>query len=170
MISLRHLTTADAASFRRLRLIALEESPAAFEASFSQEEKMDASEFARRLEEGPGRWIIGAFQDAELLGMVGFARQRGDKTCHKGLIWGMYVIPQLRGRGIGRRLLIETLTRAEALPGLRSVHLSVVTSNLSALRLYESFGFVRYGEEEDALCVNGRFHSMYHMARKINIS
>ena len=166
MIRLRLLSKADADSFRRVRLLALQESPTAFGASYAQEEKISPREWAKRLEKAPDRWVIGAFNGQELVGVIGFVRDEGDKSRHKGFIWGMYVVPELRGQGVGRALFKEALRRVDALPGLRSVRLSVVTSNHLALRLYEKFGFVRYGEEDEALCVNEKFHSEFHMVRR----
>jgi ribosomal protein S18 acetylase RimI-like enzyme len=166
MITLRQLAKEDAASYRRVRLLGLQESAPAFGASYAQEEKMSLDDFARRLEPTPVHWLAGAFEDTELVGVIGFMRDGGDKSRHKGFIWGMYVIPTSRGRGVGRALFEEAPRRIDAIPGLRSVRLAVVTSNEVALRLYEKFGFVRYGEEHEALCVDGVFYSQYHMMRK----
>lgn len=109
---------------------------------------------------------MGAFEEEDLVGVIGFIRDSGDKSRHKGFIWGMYVVPSSRGRGIGRALFEEALARIDVLPGLRSVRLSVVTSNQVALRLYEKLGFVRYGEEGEALYVDGTFHAEFHMVRR----
>jgi ribosomal protein S18 acetylase RimI-like enzyme len=111
--------------------------------------------------------VIGAFEKEDLVGVLGFVRDSSEKSRHKGFIWGMYVVPLFRGRGIGRSLVEEALSRISVLPGLRRVRLSVVASNQVALRLYESFGFVRYGEEDEALCVDGVFHAEFHMVRQI---
>lgn len=165
MITLRQLTKDDVADFRRVRLMGLQESPAAFGASHAQEEKIPVEELAKRLDGTADRWIIGAFEK-NLVGVLGFIRDSGEKSRHKGIIWGMYVVPSFRGQGAGRALVEEALARIDALPGLRSVRLSVVTSNQVALRLYEKLGFIRYGEEAEALCVNGEFHAEFHMVRR----
>ncbi|MFH0785562.1 MAG: GNAT family N-acetyltransferase [Pseudomonadota bacterium] len=166
MTTLRQLTKDDVGSFRRIRLFGLQESPAAFGASIAQEEKMPVDELAKRLEGTADRWVIGAFSEDELVGVIGFVRDDGEKMRHKGFIWGMYVVPGFRGKGVGRALFEDALARIDALPGLWSVRLSVVTSNHLALRLYEKFGFVRYGLETEALNVSGTFHSEFHMVRR----
>ena len=166
MITLRQLAKEDAVSYRRVRLLGLQESANAFSASYAQEEKMSLDDFARRLEPTPVHWVVGAFEDAELVGVIGFMRDGGDNLRHKGFIWGVYVIPTSRGRGVGRALFEEALRRIDALPGLRRVRLAVATSNEEAIRLYEKLGFIRYGEEHEALCVDGVFHSQYHLVRK----
>jgi RimJ/RimL family protein N-acetyltransferase len=165
-MTLRQLTRDDVADFRRVRLLGLQESPTAFGASHAQEERIPVEELAKRLSGTRDRWVIGAFEEEELVGVIGFVRDSGDKARHKGFIWGMYVVPPFRGKGIGRALLEEALARVDSLPGLRSVRLSVVTSNPAALRLYEALGFVRYGEEDEALCVDGIFHAEFHLIRQ----
>jgi len=167
MITLRQLTKADAIAFRRVRILGLQESPTAFSANYVQEEEMPGEEWENRLEGSEDRWVIGAFDKADLVGVLGFLRDSGEKSKHKGFIWGMYVVPSFRRKRIGRALVVEALSRIEVLPGLRRVRLSVVASNQGALRLYESLGFVRYGEEEEALCVDGVFHAEFHMVRQM---
>jgi ribosomal protein S18 acetylase RimI-like enzyme len=167
MITLRQLTKSDAVAFRRVRLLGLQESPTAFGASYVQEEKMPIDEWANHLDGSGDRWVIGAFEKEDLVGVVGFVRDSSEKSRHKGFLWGMYVAPLFRGRGVGRALAEEALARIDVLPGLRKVRLSVVVSNQVALGLYESLGFVRYGQEDEALCVDGVFHSEFHMVRQM---
>lgn len=73
------------------------------------------------------------------------------------------VKPELRRRGIGRRLLTHMLDRARGL-GVRNIYLQVRPSNAAAKALYASLGFVAIGirrnyyrdDSEDALvmCLN----------------
>jgi ribosomal protein S18 acetylase RimI-like enzyme len=57
---------------------------------------------------------------------------------------GMAVIAGMRGRGIGRRLLLDLLERHPVMS------LSVDKDNLGAIGLYESLGFVTVAEEGTA--------------------
>jgi ribosomal protein S18 acetylase RimI-like enzyme len=68
------------------------------------------------------------------------------------------VLPECRGRGIGRRLLEAVLSQARSIEGVRHVTLSVNAANTPARRLYQSLGFVCYGLEPAALCVDGAWH------------
>ncbi len=170
MTVVRRLKREDAGLFRHIRLFGLSESPSSFGASLAQEETVPLEVFEQRIDSGPDKWVVGAFTDRDLVGVIGFSHETGDKSRHKGFIWGMYVLPEFRCRGIGRALFQDALARIDALTDLRSVRLAVVTSNTVALRLYERFGFVRFGEETDALCVDGIFHSEYHMVRSIRLN
>ena len=77
------------------------------------------------------------------------------KAAHRGNIWGVYVQPAARGRGVSRALLTEILSHART--QVKQVHLSVVTDNVAALALYERLGFTTYGTEPRSLFVDGRY-------------
>jgi len=48
--------------------------------------------------------------------------------------------------------------------GIRQVQLSVTANNTAATALYASLGFVEYGREREALCVNGALYDETLMA------
>ena len=77
--------------------------------------------------------------------MVGFYREKGVKKRHKGVIWGMYCLPECRGKGVGKALLAEAVERARKMNGLELITLRVVTSNHLAKSLYLSIGFQKPG-------------------------
>lgn len=58
------------------------------------------------------------------------------------------VAPEVRGRGIGRRLMQEFLARAEQ-TGSKSVFLEVRDSNIPARRLYETLRFNEIGRRRN---------------------
>jgi ribosomal-protein-alanine N-acetyltransferase len=74
-------------------------------------------------------------------------------------VLNLCVRPDLRGRGIGRRMLEYLLRRARE-SGMRAAFLEVRPSNLAAVRLYQVAGFeqigVRLGYYQ---AVNGREHA-----------
>jgi ribosomal protein S18 acetylase RimI-like enzyme len=57
----------------------------------------------------------------------------------RGWCAGLAVVPERRGRGLGRALMSALLERARA-AGLRQLSLEVLSVNTPARRLYESFG------------------------------
>lgn len=155
---IRVLTEADVTIYRPLRLRALREEPESFGSSYDEVAARPLEEMARRLRPDPatGTVTLGAF-DPDLVGMVGLLRDSGLKTQHKAMIWGMYTVPEVRGRGVGRALLGALLAHARTVPGLEQVYLAVVTTRPVARRLYESFGFVTYGVEPRALKLADRY-------------
>ena len=163
-IAIRFLTGEDAAEYWRLRLEMLEREPQAFSASAEEHRWLGIDVVRERiapLEEE--QFIVGAFERARLAGAVGFYRDKGLKTRHKGHVWGVYVEPQQRGAGLGRKMLETLLQHAAAISGLAQVLLSVAATQTPALRLYESLGFQRWGCEPKALRIGDQYIDELHM-------
>ena len=156
---IQRLTDHDVEAFRELRLRALKENPEAFGASYEEVAAQHLSIMAQRLQPSDAaayNFILGVF-DGALVGMVGFRREQSAKSRHKGVIWGMYVAGEARGRGVGRPLIGQAVAKARTQPGLEQITLAVVTTNEAARQLYLSLGFVVYGVEPRALKVDGRY-------------
>jgi ribosomal protein S18 acetylase RimI-like enzyme len=145
-IEVRRLTPADAARYREIRLAGLNNNPEAFGSTFEGESLKPLSSFAERLRSSA---IFGALRDEKLLGIAGFAFREGAKEAHKGLLWGMYVRPDARKSGVGRRLVEAVIEFARQ--HVEILQLSVVSDNEPARRLYARLGFVEYGLEKDSL-------------------
>jgi ribosomal protein S18 acetylase RimI-like enzyme len=103
----------------------------------------------------------------QLVGILGFQCELKRKTAHKAFIWGMYVTPAHRRKGIGRGLLATALEMADSLPSLQLVTITVNSSNVAAVALYENIGFMIYGVEPDALLVNGQLYDETQMFRRV---
>ena len=76
---------------------------------------------------------------SRLLGVGGFARFAGDKLDHKGLVWGMYVRPEARGRGVADALMRALIEHARGCVCL--LQLTVMADNARARAFYERHGF-----------------------------
>ena len=109
--------------------------------------------------------MLGAFDEADLVGISGVYRESWRKLAHKAHVWGVYVAPALRGRGVSRQLLDAAITHASRMSGVRQLILGVNAQNRAALALYEALGFVRYGLEPGFLLVDGVLYDEIHMVR-----
>jgi ribosomal protein S18 acetylase RimI-like enzyme len=158
-IEVRRLTPADAVRYREIRLAGLKNSPEAFGSTFETESPKPMSSFAERLRSSA---IFGAFRGAELLGIAGFAFHEGVKEAHKGLLWGMYVRPNARKSGVGRRLVDAVIDFARQ--HVEILQLRVVSDNEPARRLYAGLGFVEYGLEKDSLKQGDTYYDEILMA------
>ena len=150
-IIIRRVRIDEAAQFRDLRLASLQETPDAFASSYEEEEHWTAEFYAERQRSQPDNFIIGAFDNTTLVGMVGFFRERFRKTRHVGIIWGMYVRPEYRRQNIGEKMLHYLLDEARTVQGIEQVHLGVVSTIYPAKSLYEKCGFQLFGEEKNAM-------------------
>jgi RimJ/RimL family protein N-acetyltransferase len=153
---------ADAALYREIRLEALRLAPEAFSSTLAEEGSEPIGWFAARLEGGA---VFGAFADGDLCGIAGFFVREGRKEAHKGVLWGLYVRPDARRAGIGRRLANAVLDHARGRVEL--IQVAVVGGNEAARRLYLAFGFVEYGIERNALKEDGRYWHEVLMARPL---
>ena len=63
-------------------------------------------------------------------------------------IGNICVLPELRGQGVGRKLMEELLNILRSVEVTR-VFLEVESDNEGAIALYEKCGFVRYNERKD---------------------
>ncbi len=162
------LTVADAAAYRAVRLRALRDHPDLFGRAYEEAQSLDEMiEEFRTLHTGAESFVLGAFGEA-LVGILTCSRERGLKRRHKALIWGMYVVPEGRSRGVGRRLLLAAIERARAWPDLAQVWLSVATHNQPARALYRSCGFEVFGLERRAMRLGERFIDEEHMVRYLD--
>jgi GNAT superfamily N-acetyltransferase len=157
-IEIRRLVQDDAVLYRGMRLEALQASPEAFGSTFEIENAQPLSWFSDRLGSST---VLGAFRDAELVGMAGFAIQQGPKRTHKGMLWGMYVRPAARKASVGRRLV-------EAICNLARQQVAVVRDNEQARSLYARLGFLEYGVETNALKQDGRYYDEILMAKALS--
>ncbi len=159
----RTLTPADVKEYRVLRLTALREQPPAFGTPAEKEEKLALGELASRLQESEDTYFLGAFVDDILVGTVRFSRFEDVNEKHRGFIAGLYVRPGFRRRGLARALATEVLVRAQRNTGLRRIHLTVVTAQDAAAKLYKSLGFSIYGIEREAFSNQSQFYDGYLM-------
>lgn len=160
-MDIRRVVETDAAAWWALRLRALREHPEAFGSDYDEARLRPlarATGFLRPHPDAAGDFVLGAFAGGMPVGTIGFRRERRGKMRHKGAIWGVYVAPEGRGRGLGRALLTATIALARAQPDLEQIALAVVTENAAALALYRALGFVEYGIERRALRVGGRYY------------
>lgn len=163
----RRLRSTDVRAFRRLRLEGLKESPTAFGSSYAEEVKRPLSHSRERIGPSSGKRIFGALENGRLIGIVALVRKEGRKERHKASIFGMYVTPSSRRKGVARKLLEAAIRRAMQLKGVQIIQLAVVTSNIAAMKLYKKAGFAEYGREEDALLISKKFYAESLMAKRL---
>lgn len=160
---IRILTSADAAAYQTVRLRSLLEHPEAFGAAYEDELPRPLSAVAERLQAQPGRFTLGAWQTATLVGIVTFTQYIGGKVCHRGGVGGMYVTPEARGLGIGRALMTELIERAGHIPALEEIILAVTVGNPTARSIYLTAGFQPSHVEKRYIKVADRYYDIEWM-------
>ena len=160
---IRALTAADAEAFWNLRMDGLKRDPEAFQETAAEHKSKGGAISREGLAAENADFVVGAFVKGVLVGSVGFQREIGEKVQHKGFIWGLYVMPIWRQKGIARQMLAFLIDRAKAMSGLEQLHLRLSESQYEARKLYESLGFRFYGTEPRALRVGTRYFAEHLM-------
>lgn len=143
---IRRVGSDDWALLRRLRLEALQESPAAFGSTYERELAFDEDRWRSRLE--TTAYFV-AETDGEAIGLVCAFRHLesdGDPPPAMELV-SMWVAPGHRRRGAGV-LLVDAVLRHARAEGEPMVGLWVAAGNEPAEALYRSAGFERTTEEQ----------------------
>jgi ribosomal protein S18 acetylase RimI-like enzyme len=128
MITLRPATLD---TVRPLRLRALREDPDAFGSTLESERGRPAADWRFWVDD-----TLIAFDDDTPIGMANL------KLGEPAEIFGMWVAPEARGKGVGETLIRALLDRA----GDRTEKLCVADTAPAARRLYERLGFEPNGE------------------------
>lgn len=108
-------------------------------------------------------------QGSGLVAAAGVIRETRAKRRHIASIWGVYVAPMARGRGLGRAVVRAAVSHARTWEGVSAVQLCVSEGasphqRSPARRLYDSLGFLEWGREPEALRVDGRGYAEIHMS------
>lgn len=140
-IRLHRVRPDDWASHRTVRLEMLQDAPDAFWFTYTDEAAFDEADWRSRIE---GAWLIQAHDDAGVVGSAGLGAHWEPERAHTATLFGMYVAPRARGRGVGVALVEAVLAEARH-RGKDRVVLEVADGNGPAIALYERCGFVRTG-------------------------
>jgi GNAT superfamily N-acetyltransferase len=163
--TIRRLEPADAQHYRAFMLEAYANHPEAFTSSPHERAALPLSWWEARLHTAPDapERVLGAFVQSTLVAAAGLAMERGIKTSHKSRLFGMVVAPAHRRFGVGEALVKAVLDEARRITPLALVQLTVTDINLSARQLYARCGFIEFGLEPMAVCVDGQYFGKCHM-------
>jgi len=153
----RKLESADWQSYKAIRLQSLEQNPQAFESSLVEETFFSPEQWQTRLIQNQGAFCLGAFTDqGELVAIACFNQGQKLKTRHKSYLWGVYVLPQVRGQSLAKQLIETLIHEFNQRFDISILQLTVTSNNVHAITLYQKLGFKEYGIERDAIRVEGQ--------------
>lgn len=140
------------------RIQSLTHFPLSFSSSLEEEQRLSDA----ILQEWFNKHIFyGAFCNERLVGTVGFLRLEPLKESHRGILFGIGVDASYQRRGIGDALMSTLIAHAKNY--VLQLHLDVVSTNSTAIRLYERHGFKIYGTEPRSLKWEDRFYDKHLM-------
>lgn len=147
MIEIQRITPEIAKLYKEVRLWALQDSPLAFGSTYARESLLTDEDWHNRS------------ANLDEVEKIGFLAMDGEKPCgivlcfrddhdpSEGDVISMWVAPQYRRAGLGRRLL-DTVRQWATSRKLRTLHLMVTNTNDSAIAFYERYGFKKTGRTE----------------------
>lgn len=144
-VRVRRAIPAEWQRVRELRLRSLEDAPEAFGSTLEEEQAFGQPEWVAWIEGWEGAtnalYVAEAEDDGAWVGMAVGSRTGEEGRAH---LYGMWVDPAWRTRGVGARLVHEVIAWAGSW-GARSMVLGVTETNDGAARFYERLGFADTG-------------------------
>ena len=168
-MEIRLFTERDAQSLWDLRMLALETDPWSFVDSPEELRAITVQDFAARLRaDTADNFIVGAFEQGAAIGMVGCYQEIPLKRRHKAWIWGVFVAPTARGRGIAKSLMQAAIQRAKTIPDVEMLLLTVTVNQPAPRKLYQSLGFRSFSVEPRGLKIGNESHDEENMVLEFN--
>ncbi len=139
-ITIRQLKPDDWAILKDLRLTALQSDPKVFGGSYADEKDKTDEEWRGQLESE--KVATFALFDGDVpIGMTGIAYDRKDPAQKTAILWGSWLKPEYRKRGLSNLMYTARLDWAEARPDIDRVLVGHRASNLASKRANQKHGF-----------------------------
>ena len=132
-LDVRALGPEDWPAYRDIRLAALKDAPEAFVSTYEEESKFEESLWRIRLARSARLLVT---QDGAAVGIVSVGQAEPDVA----ELFGMWVVPTVRGIGVAWRLTQASSEHARG-EGKRALQAWVSTDNGRAVAFFSSYGF-----------------------------
>jgi ribosomal protein S18 acetylase RimI-like enzyme len=167
---IRRLSATDAEAFSVLRREVTGENPVPMGLTMDEELARPIEGFRAQLSAPAPNVAFGAFVGMELIGSSALAWPSNFASSrHKSTLWGTFISPRYRRRGIGRALVEEIVRYAQA-ENVRRINLTVYVPNTPAVSLYESLGFEHCGIEPEAVLLGRTYFDGQQMSLRLRVA
>lgn len=138
---IRQLTENDWREFSEVRLTALKTDPHVFGSNYAKESKMTEADWRGRLASKDNAIFL-IYDDDSPVGMTGVSIDWNDPTKRSALLWGSWLAPEARGRGLSELMYQTRIEWAKRQPTIEKIIVSHRASNLSSKFANQKHGFV----------------------------
>jgi RimJ/RimL family protein N-acetyltransferase len=145
--SVRKLEEKDWCAYSEIRLRALQTDPKVFGSNYERESKFTEAEWRSGLI-NPDSAVFAVFEDDRPVGMTGVAIDRDDPSRKTALLWGSWLEPDARGKGISTLLYEARIEWARQQPSVERIVVSHRESNVASKFANQKLGFVSTHETE----------------------
>ena len=146
-ITIRRLTKDDWLEFSQVRLKALQTDPEVFGSNYEKESQLTEAEWRGRLQ-AKDNAIFLIYENEKPIGMTGVSVDRDDATKKTALLWGSWLAPHFRGKGLSELMYQTRINWAKEQPTVEKIIVSHRASNLSSKYANQKHGFVATHKNE----------------------
>jgi RimJ/RimL family protein N-acetyltransferase len=146
-VSIRQLNENDWRVFSEVRLRALQTDPKVFGSNYGLESKFDEEDWRGRLRQENAA-IFMLFDDDAPIGMTGVSVFRDDATGRTAILWGSWLEPRFRGKGLSKLIYQTRIDWAKAHPTIEKIIVSHRASNVASKYANQKHGFVFTGTND----------------------
>lgn len=139
--SVKKLEADDWTIFSEIRLRALRSDPKVFGSTYEREVEFSETDWRTRLAD-PDTAVFVVLESGRAIGMTGAAVDRDDSSRRTVLLWGSWVEPDARGRGISKLFYESRIAWARTQPGVERIIVSHRESNDASRFANQKFDFV----------------------------
>ncbi len=163
-VALRRLTETDWPVLKAIRLRALQTDPGVFGSNHAAESQY-GEDIWRSWLENPDSGIFALFNGGNVIGMTGIAIDKNDPLKRKAVLWGSWLEPAWRGKGLSVPMYEARIDWARRHESCETVIVSHRASNLSSRQANQKHGFVFTHAEDKIWPDGGREDNIYYELR-----
>lgn len=159
-IAIRHLNEDDWRLLAQVRLKALKTDPLVFGSNYEYESKFTEADWKSRLTTNNSA-IFMLFDEETPIGMTSISVDREDASGKTALLWGSWLEPEYRGKGLSNLIYKTRIEWAKSQPEIEKIIVSHRASNVASKYANQKHGFVfththekvwTDGKTEDEVC------------------
>lgn len=155
MITVRLFSPDEWQLFRQMRLLALQTDPHVFSSNYEKELLIPQGEWEADLLD-PELAIFGVFDTDDVIGMTAIKiNHRADPTIETAVLWGSWIKPEYRGRGISFDMYKARIEWSRNHPTVKRIRVSHRASNQPSKRANQKHGFVYTHTVDDVAWPDG---------------
>jgi L-amino acid N-acyltransferase YncA len=112
-------------------------------------------------------YVVGAFNDEELIGFAFMSLYGTIKQRHKCSIWGAFVKPEYRSKSVGKNMRLFLFEEAKKLNMTHCIS-SIAADNPASLAMHTGVGYeIMYVESKGLKHRDDTFSDIIHLIKKL---
>ena len=160
-IRISQLEQSEWKKYKEIRLEALKTNPTAFLNTYEDALRYSDEKWKTELSQSQKKenvLILFAFRGKKIVGMNVVNWNNRSTIKHIADVWGIFIYPDERGKGIGKSLMEAAISEIKNNPQFTKIKLGVNAENKAALKLYIDCGFQIVGKYKNELKFGHKYY------------